>query len=275
MSAMLLTEPKGATMRRKIMCPVLYAFLVIVLAQTTLFAQQEKNIKSYRPPQRTLPYSRPMPEAELINKAQLGKETIKMDYLMQYAAVREEDLSACDQATSPDECKKSAEFSLAMKYMANGTCEKIKKKYFREICLALSKNDCPSLGEGKSDICEGYRTQDISLMEKGFSKEVAKGSGVKPKKDAISAMMAVYAGFKFYNSKMACEKFTQGLALKNKIACSALFDTGDTQQVLDDLSRDMAYFSLTKEYGEKKICEQIKDKELRKICLSNNTEKIW
>lgn len=235
--------------------------------------QQEQNIKSYRPPaprqsKKDFDYRR-----EISGLEGGIKPTTTF---AAYCAARDEDLSICEHANTPSACRKKTGAILEQKYLAQGNCEKIKNNVLKEICKDINSRDCSSLQDNEKDVCQGYITEDLNLLEKGMhAYDVDTLRQKYPTTGAVaSERMATYAGYKYYNSKMACEKFAKGLPIKKAFLCDALFATDNSEEVFNTLAHDIALFLYAKNHNKPDLCNEIKNKIYKESCRNKKVEMV-
>lgn len=258
-------------MLRKRRVIIIEVFILFFLAPFFSFAQEKKDILPFYPE----------------NKSDLGieteikslKEAIKKDHyfspLIAYKAVRQDDLSICNQAGDPLSCKQAAEDLFIVRRIAEGNCDLINKKSYRDICSKYKEKDCSMLSEWKKDACESFLRENIDLLERASTFPSYKKEQVSEtsKSDRLT-VMACFLGFKYYNSKMACEKFGSQLSMPKKFICEVIFGTNDVDEILDRIAYDVALFTYAKQYNYSKICDKIRNNYLKKSCLDPKITKI-
>jgi hypothetical protein len=249
----------------------------LILYFCSAFAQEKKGI---------LPFY-PLAKSDLLieSEAKSLKNTIKKDHffseLIAYKAVRENDLLICNNAGNSLNCKMLAENLFSVRRMVEGNCELINERNYRDVCFKYKEKNCSALSDWKKDVCEGFLQENIDLLEgastfPSYKREVSE-RGETSKSDRLE-VMASFLGFKYYNSKMACEKFGSRLPLKKKFICEVLFSTNDVDEILDKIAYDIALFTLAKQYRNTKVCEKIKDRDIKNGCLDSKVryiQDIW
>ncbi|PIQ88742.1 MAG: hypothetical protein COV72_06680 [Candidatus Omnitrophica bacterium CG11_big_fil_rev_8_21_14_0_20_42_13] len=216
------------------------------------------------------------------NRVSILKESIKHDSrfftgIMAYAAVRENDFTLCDNIDNAGICKKMAKDMMASRDLAEGKCEKMSS----EVKLFCSNmNICDNLSGWQNNLCEAYNQGDLFLMRKaqsssGFCREIRQGRDCdKWDESETREIIAAYQGFKYYSSKKACEKYTQGLEGHRAYICDVMFDTYELGDILDNIAMDIAYYMLAGQSKDNSICQNIKGEDLRTKCFSSSRKKF-
>ncbi|MFA5038956.1 MAG: hypothetical protein WC732_04685 [Candidatus Omnitrophota bacterium] len=190
----------------------------------------------------------------------------KKALLVEYKAVRDENIDACKEAYEQKDCREEAVFLLNFRYIAEGSCGKISDRDFADICEHMKKNDCGALDQGKAEICSGLQNENFSLFSQGSVKFAKSKKFQAPKEIDNRKAMGCYMGFKYFSSQTACEKIMTNVPYDRTIFCSALFGTGPSDQILDELGRDLAYYNLRESAKKKELCEKIKHFQLQDKC---------
>lgn len=253
-------------MRRKYSTLLLVVYLLFT-STSILFSQERSKVLPY------MPISSGQEEFNFERKIQLEVNYIKncgyFGYLLQYVALRQDDLSVCRTA----DCRQYVESDLLfIRYQAEGKCNKIKDLLSKKVCEAIELNNCNQFAESKKGYCTGILNDDIDSLVKTVAidnrieEEVARAE--------VLHTLGIYWGFKHYNSVTACEKYMDQININNKsvplvsqLACQILFYP-DADRAFDEILRDIAIFSLSRKESRKDICEFIQNDKIKKACLS-------
>lgn len=250
------------------------AVIVFSSVSSLTFAQEKTKTQPFFPSDES--------EGNLEIQIKGFKDSIKKEgyfsTLIAYKAVRNKNLSICNSSGDSGECMDAAEPLLKVRESAQGNCSVINEPELRELCLGL-KNNCSELSGWMREMCEGFLKEDIKLLESATnSSDFAKIYGGKLNKDDVMVMLSCFLGSKYYDSKKACERFTSALPLSARYMCDVIFGTNDVDEILDKIAFDVAYFTVAKQYKNDRICNQIKDDELKKSCLDprvGSIRDIW
>ncbi|MEK6646223.1 MAG: hypothetical protein AABY84_06090 [Candidatus Firestonebacteria bacterium] len=258
---------------RKNIIIIITIFNLSFLFDCNIFAEEKEAIQTYYPADISLKLPPPSAIETEINAL---KKSIKgFGYLSEfvaYKAVRENDLSICTQGGDQD-CKEVAKECVRIRTFAEGSCDKLKDEKWRNICVQLKENNCSVFSDWKKDMCEGFLKEDITLIEKAYISLYGKKEKVNI--DIARRLMAIFMGYKYYNSQTACEKFDSQIPLPGKLLCNVIFGTQDVDEILDRIARDVAVFTLAKQYGNSELCDRIKDSGIKKRCLDKAITIVW
>ena len=254
-------------MRRRYLLILLLNFLLISFCAMA-FSQEELKVSPY------IPLS---PEQEKYNferRIDMEKGIIKscgfFGNLLQYVALRQDNLSVCPDAN----CRKGVEEELLfLRYEAEGKCNKIKNLAHKNICEALKSNNCNQLTNNREkEYCNGLINGNIDNIVKVTMKETRREEA-EAKAETLHNF-GIYWGFKYFNSATACEKYINQIGINNKsivlfrqLACQILFYP-DVDQAIDNILRDLAIFSLSRQDNNKGLCNDIRNKKIKDACLS-------
>ncbi|MBN3040066.1 MAG: hypothetical protein JW867_02970 [Candidatus Omnitrophica bacterium] len=252
----------------KIKTAILFLFFLQILC-IELFAQEEQTLK----PLRILDSK----ESFFEKKIAFGKDVVAncgyLETFLIYQAVRDEDLSLCNQESS----RQIAGLLLALRYAGENRCQNIDNPEFQGLCQAVNSGSCGELAGWKKSFCEiSIKNEVDSLAQLASSKE-AKDFFSLPlpiENDTVLLGLGVFHGFKHY-SQMACEQFIKNssLPLSWRLCCDLIF-AGDFEKEKDSLIRDLSLFILDREMGEPGQCQDMSNKLVRDACFDKNNKTL-
>jgi len=241
-----------------------------ILFLSSAFAQEKDNILVYKP----VPTTRSIPYPQLrqqvaVTAHNLRKSTYFTE-LMAYQAIRAGSSSLCSKSADPVKCNELVDNAMTMKAMAEGKCQLIKDKDIAEMCEAVKTNNCAKFNSWRKDACESLVKEDNSSYANKAGSSAGKRAYDTDAADNLQDF-AFYAGFK-HNSRTACEKFGLKLPMPQKLLCEVVFGEADPAVTLETLALDLAYMSLSKQYGATELCPRITNQDIRRGCLDSSVK---
>jgi len=181
--------------------------------------------------------------------------------ILAYAAVRENDLSLCQNTANQKFCMEKAKNLLTSRYMAEGQCNEVKDTSEKDICLSLSQNDCSRLSGKEKMVCEGFLKGDLALIRTAISSNSKEG-----KKDFSKEILAIYKGFKANGNMYVCDRYTSGLDGIKSYLCEVVFGTFPLQEMFNSVTSDYVFLAAAKRSKDSKLCSQVSNSIIRKKC---------
>lgn len=257
-------------------------FNLSFFASFNILAEEKEAIETYYPVdiQKRIPASAIEPEINAMKQSIKGFDYFSLFFA--YKAVKENNLTVCNNSAERSKCISKAEALFDILALAEGNCSSIKREVFRkfDLCEALKMGNCDSLVGWKRDMCQAFLKEDFVLLEQvknsqDFKEFLRLNKAKRWEKEDLLTVFAYFFGIKYFRSKMACEKYGQQLPLPKKLICEVIFSTNDVDEILDKIALDIALFTVAKKYNNLKYCDRIKDSDIKERCRDKAITKIW
>jgi len=216
-------------------------------------------------------------EEFLKTKIEFGRTVLEkggyLDIFSVFQAVRNDDLTLCNSK----DLQPLAVDLLALRYVGENRCKKIKNNFYKDMCDTANAQDCDRLNGWHQGFCRAVRSNDPETIAKILKQDDIKKA--LKLRGPVSLKMVNYAlgiayGFKHYSS-IPCERFVRDLKipLSLKYSCQMLFYP-DFQRQVDAITTDLSLFVVARTIPEPDLCLRIQDKELQDICIANEIEHL-
>ncbi|MGD0335602.1 MAG: hypothetical protein ABSB18_00675 [Candidatus Omnitrophota bacterium] len=244
-----------------------FIIAIVILSQASCAKKEESKFLSYQPP------AEENPEALIQKDIVAMKETVKhqdeFNGLYGYKAGRMNDMSVCDGASIPSQCRKVAQVVTDMKALAQGECGVFMNGALRNIdfCNHLKNGTCFMLKDWQKKLCEGLYEGDYNILKQILNDPSFRQSNDPLTEKGLLYMFSVYMGFKNNEGIRGCGKLTPLLTGDRKFICEIVFGTGDVNAILDSIAQDMATAYIARKYKSLNLCSEIKDNEIKSACF--------
>ncbi|MCK5179981.1 MAG: hypothetical protein KAR32_10665 [Candidatus Omnitrophica bacterium] len=195
--------------------------------------------------------------------------------ILAYAAVREEDVSLCDDINEMSElCPDTFEILMSDRKMGENKCDDLPSG---EDLVCANMDNCDGQTEvGMKDMCNGYRTGNISLIKKGIElSSEGQDWDADLDENEIRESLSIYYGFRRNGSWEACKKYALGLEGQSAYLCDVLFGEEEIEDILDSAADDLTHYILSEYYGDGYLCNEIENYALRAGCVSAERERYF
>ncbi len=222
--------------------------------------------------QRAVPIT-PEQEKEIEAIKEGIRKSYDFQYIVTFTAAREGNPDMCKELNEGGEtCEELAKALIVIKNEAEGNCNDVKKEYARNICNAYKTNTCQSLKEAAHrDICTAFLTDNLPLASQAL--DIIAGRPLD--RNEYYMQMGVFFGYKYYRSKLACEKFSKGIKGKGETVCDVFFDTRRPSEIAEQYLNDFAYFYAAKNNNSPDLCEYIQDPKTKTKCLDKKVKTLY
>jgi hypothetical protein len=153
-------------------------------------------------------------------------------------AIREDDLSACNNAASYSKCINRAENIYDIQNFAEGNCDKFETGMKRDLCLGIDKG-CSVVDTTAREMCTAVNRRDVrKISEISYKPDWA--FNLQPMtEDEARAMIGIYEGYK-NNNLASCNAFAKGphsimIAGVCQVLFSRAFSSSDFEKLTDKL----------------------------------------
>lgn len=243
------------------MAKILFFLMLLLAMFSNVFSQQndlDKNrITPFVPVKLKI---NPLTERINIVKRELDSYNFE-----RYSALVDEDPAICNN----EDCKNSYNELLVIKYLAEGRCEKIENKTFREFCAALNNNTCDTLRNNNEKLwCKAMLEGDPSSV---FNVSPLEGSTTK---SDILEEFGIFWGIK-NNNYISCAKHIQAkdVSFSKRYACRIIFSSNPSEEV-EKIKRDLTLFTLSRRDNNLEYCNLISDTKIKKSCLDSKVKEL-
>ena len=181
--------------------------------------------------------------------------------LLQYLAVKNEDLSICNN----EMCDKgTAKEMIAMRYLGEKRCGDMKDSKFKDICFAYSN---PSFNISDPSSVAFYNAllkEDLPAIINSAFIMIQSSADSRSFKKEITQDVSIILGFKYHDVN-SCQRFSKELGLSAKLGCNVLFSS-DPDGYLDQIARFLAIANVSKRNNNPNLCEAINNTDIKNYC---------